>query len=193
MPAAMSMAELARRNAGGAGNSMAVVGTPGQPVPPPSSEYRTINGGRIFQAQVPANWTPIAASNAIRVVPENGYGQMNGQTVFTHGIEFGIAQAATRDLREATITWLKAVARNNPDLRMAGEQQPLRMSQRTAIATPLVNPSPLGGNEVIAVYTTFLADGTLFYYLTIVPEKDAAALHETFRRIGESVRLTDAR
>ena len=47
----------------------------------------------------------------------------------------------------------------------------MRISQRSAIATPLVNPSPLGGQERIGVYTTFLADGTLFYYLTIVPEK----------------------
>ena len=68
------------------------------------------------------------------------------------------------------------------------------MSERTALATPLVNPSPLGGRERIAVYTTFLADGaTLFYYLTIVQEKDADAYKEVFRRIGESIRLTDAR
>jgi hypothetical protein len=29
--------------------------------------------------------------------------------------------------------------------------------------------------------------------MTIVPEKDAAAFQEAFRRIGESIRLTDAR
>ena len=45
----------------------------------------------------------------------------------------------------------------------------------------------------MGVYTTFLADGTLFYYLTIVPEKDAANFQEAFRRIGESIRLTDVR
>jgi len=111
----------------------------------------------------------------------------------TQAIEFGIAQAATRDLRDATMTWLKAVAQNNPALKLAGEQQPLKISQRTAIATPLANASPLGGQELIGVYTTFLADGTLFYYLTVVPQKDAAGFQETFRRIGESIRLTDAR
>ena len=69
----------------------------------------------------------------------------------------------------------------------------MRISQRSAIGTPLVNPSPLGGQERIGVYTTFLADGTLFYYLTIVPENDAAGFQEAFRRIGQSIRLTDAR
>jgi len=147
----------------------------------------------VFQASVPAEWTDLPAKAAIKVVPQNGYGQHNGQTVFTHGIEFGIAKANSRDLVEATKAWLNAVAQANPDLRLAGQQQQIRISQRTAIATPLVNPGPLGGQELIGVYTTFLVDGTLFYYLTIVPEKDAVAFQETFRKIGESIRLTDAR
>ena len=50
---------------------------------------------------------------------------------------------------------------------------------RSAIGTPLVNPSPLGGEERIALYTTFLTDGTIFYYLTIVPDKEAGAFQET--------------
>jgi hypothetical protein len=193
MPAALTMAELAKRKTEGAGNPVQSVGTPGQPVPRPSAEFRGVNGGKVFQAQVPSNWTPINTSNAIRIVPENGFGQLNGQTVFSHGIEFGIAQAGTRDLREATNTWLKAVAQNNPEMKLAGEQQQLKMSQRTAIGTLLANPSPLGGQELIGLYTTFLADGTLFYYLTVVPEKDASNFQDTFKRIGESIRLTDAR
>jgi hypothetical protein len=193
LPAPLTMAELAKRKTEPAGNGAQSVGTPGQPVPRPSAEYKSVNGGKVFQAAVPTNWTSMSTSNAIRIVPENGYGQMNGETVFSHGIEFGIAQAGTRDLREATITWLKAVAQNNPELKLAGEQQALRISQRSAIGTPLVNPSPLGGVERIGLYTTFLADGTLFYYLTIVPEKDAANFQEAFRKIGESIKLTDAR
>jgi hypothetical protein len=66
-------------------------------------------------------------------------------------------------------------------------------SQRSAMATPLVNPSPLGGQEHIVIHTTFLADGSLFSYLTIVPDKEAEMFQETFRRIGESIRLTDGR
>ena len=72
-------------------------------------------------------------------------------------------------------------------------QQAIRISQRSALATMLTNPSPLGGQERIGVYTTFLTDGTLFYYLTVVQEKDAEAFQEAFRRVGESIRLTEAR
>ena len=178
---------------GGSGDVPQSVGTPGQPVPPPATQFKNIGGGKVFQASVPSNWTSLSSSSSIKAVPQNGYGQLNGQTVFSHGVEFGVTKAATRDLREATNAWLKAVAQDNPELRQAGEQQAVRISQRSAISTPLVNPSPLGGRERIGVYTTFLADGTLFYYLTVVPETDAAAFQEAFQRVAESIRLTDMR
>ena len=193
LPPAKSMGELARAKSGGGEEAPASVGTPGQPVPRPSTQYRDIAGGKVFQASVPSNWTPLASKSAIKVVPENGYGQLSGQAVFSHGVEFGVAKAGSRDLAEATKVWVQAVAQNNPELRAAGQQQAIRISQRSAIATPLSNPSPLGGQERIVVHTTFLADGTLFYFLTLVPETDAESFQEAFRRIGESIRLTETR
>jgi hypothetical protein len=41
------------------------------------------------------------------------------------------------------------------------------------------------------VYTTFLADGNLFYYLTVVQANDEQTFQDAFRRIGESIRLSD--
>jgi Zn-dependent protease with chaperone function len=193
LPPARSMGDLARAGNASGGDAPPSVGTPGQPVPPPSAQYKNISGGKVFQAAVPTNWTSLASTSAIRAVPQNGFGQVNGQTVFSHGVEFGIAKAATRDLQEATNEWLNGVAKGNPDLRLAGEQRGMRIAQRTALSTPLVNPSPLGGRERIGLYTTFLADGTLFYYLTIVPENEAESFEDTFQRIAESIRLTETR
>ena len=193
LPPAKSMGDLARGKDDSTSTAAPSVGTPGQPVPRPSAQYKDINGGKVFQASVPSDWTALASKTAIKVVPQNGYGQLNGQTIFSHGIEFGITQAGSRNLQDATNTWLKAVAEDNPRLRLAGSQQATRISQRSAIVTPLSNPSPLGGQELIGVYTTFLADGSLFYYLTIVQEKDAAAFQNAFQRVGESIRLIEAR
>jgi Zn-dependent protease with chaperone function len=192
---AVSMAELAKARQRPTGQAAAAqpTGIPGQPVPAPSSEFKTINGGKVFQVAVPGNWSPLSSNNSIKVVPENGYGELNGQTVFTHGMEFGVARSNTRDLREATAVWLNAVAQNNPDLRLAGKQETGQISQRTAIATPLSNPSPLGGQERIVAYTTFLADGTLFYILTLVPEAEAATYHPIFQKVVSSLRLTEVR
>jgi Zn-dependent protease with chaperone function len=195
LPPAKSMAEVEGGGGGGGDETAAVeaVGTPGQPIPAPSAQYRTLAGGNVFQASVPENWTNLNSKTSIKVVPQNGYGQLNGQTVFSHGVEFGVVQAQSRDLREATSAWLKAVAQSNPELRLNGQQQTMQIAQRSALGTPLVNPSPLGGQERIGLYTMFLSDGNLFYYLTVVQEKDAQAFQETFRRIGSSIQLTDRR
>ena len=188
LPPARSMSEPNR----GAESAPKSVGTVGQPVPSPSSQFREIQGGKVFVASVPSNWTTLPSNSAIKVVPQNGYGELNGQAAFTHGVEFGVVKASTRDLREATNTWLKAVAQANPELRLAGEQQQMQISRRGALGTPLVNPSPLGGVERLGLYTTFLVDGTLFYFLTVVPEKEAATFAETFQKIGQSIKLNDA-
>jgi Zn-dependent protease with chaperone function len=193
MPPAKSMAEVERGKgrAGGGQQETQSVGTPGQPVPAPASQYRTMSGGRIFQADVPSNWTSVSSNSSIKVVPQNGYGPLNGEVVFSHGVEFGVVKAQSRSLQEATNAWLSAIGQSNPDLRAAGPQQAIRLSQRSGLATPLVNASALGGQERVGVYTAFLADGSLFYYLTIVPERDAPAYQEAFRRIGQSLRLTE--
>jgi hypothetical protein len=192
---AKGMQELAKRgNAVAAdGTGPVSVGTPGQPVPAPAAQYRNVSAGGIFQASVPTNWTQLASKQSVRYVPENGYGQINGQVAFTHGIEFGVARASSRNLQEATQAWLNAVAQGNPELRAAGQAQMTKISDRTAIAIPLSNPSPLGGREMIGVYTVFLADGNLFYYLTIVPEAESQAYGEVFQRIGQSLKLIDVR
>jgi hypothetical protein len=196
LPPPKPMSDKAPANAHAAADESApprAVGTPGLALSAPSGQYRDISGGKVFRASVPSNWADLPSNSSIKVVPQNGYGDLKGQTVFTCGVEFGIVKAATRDLQEATKTWLQGIAQSNPELRLAGEQQSVRMSQRSALATPLVNPSPLGGRELIGLYTTFLADGTMFYYITMVPEKDADTFRETFRHIGESIRLTEVR
>ena len=195
LPPAKSMAEL-ERNAptNTESGETPSAGRIGEPVPPPSTQYRTAQGGKLFDVEVPSNWQAISSNNAVKYVPQNGYGQSsNGQTVFTHGVELGVARASSRDLTEATQTLLSAFAQSNPDLRRSGDAREIRMSQRSALAVPLVNRSVLGGNELIGVYTTFLTDGNLFYYATIVPDREADQYRQVFDRIGRSIKLKDAR
>ena len=193
LPPAKSMADLAKAGGGGGnrGEDTVSVGTVGEPVPPPSGQYRQVRGGRLFEANVPANWTPVASNNSVKYVPENGYGELRGETVLTHGVELGVARASSRDLREATDTLVGAFVQSNPGMRAAGSTQTVRISGRTALGTPLIGRSALGGEERVGVYTTFLADGNLFYYVTVVPEREADRYGSTFDRIGQSIRLND--
>jgi Zn-dependent protease with chaperone function len=200
-PQAQSMAELAKRSTrdGGNGSStssggvLASTGTPGQPVPLPSNRQRTERGGSIFQVQVPDNWRTLSANSYIRYVPENAYGPMNGQNVLTHGVELGVARAASTDLVAATDAFVASLMRGETTVQRSGDPREVTLAGRQALATPLVNRSPLGGDERLAIYTAQLADGNLFYVLTVVPDRDEAAYAATFENILRSIRLNDRR
>jgi hypothetical protein len=194
LPPAKTMAELEKAGGGGGtrdGEAPASVGTVGEPVPPPARQYRTARGGDLFQVNVPTNWTAVSSNNSVKFVPQNAYGSVRGQTVLTHGIQLGVARASSRDLREATDSLVRSFVQSNPDMRQVGDAVAVRLSNRNAIGTPLVGRSALGGNERVGVYTTLLADGNLFYYLTVVPESDAPTYATVFDRVGQSIRLSD--
>ena len=190
LPPAKSMADLAR-SGGGGGSEPAPTGVIGQPVPAPSTQYRTARGGELFQVNVPSNWQALSSNNSVKFVPQNGYGEIRGERALTHGVELGVARASSRDLREATQTLVEAFVRSNAELQVSGDQRAVRLSNRSAIGTPLVGRSALGGQERVGLYTTLLADGNLFYYITVVPSEDAQIYAQVFDRVGQSIRLND--
>jgi hypothetical protein len=140
---------------------------------------------------VPVNWQSVSSNSAIKFVPENGYGNYNGETVFTHGAELGVTRASSNDLTDATMTLVEAFRRGNPDLRTQGSTRQIRLAGRTGLAVPMVNRSVTGVLEYVGLHTTFLRDGSLFYVATIVPENEASAYQSTFSRVLNSVRLKD--
>ncbi len=194
LPAATSMADVGKGRGGGGGGSgreTASIGTVGQPVPAPSSQYKTARGGQLFQVSVPSNWTGVSDETAVKFVPQNALGAYQGQSVFTHGVELGVARAASRSLDESTDAFVNALLRGNPGMRVSDSQRAVRISQRAGIATALVGRSALNQTERVGVYTTLLANGSLFYYLTVVPDNDAQTYAATFDRVGNSIRLND--
>lgn len=193
LPPARSMGDLAKAGGGGGSGRGEVesVGTIGQPVPSPSAQYKTARGGQLFQVSVPSNWTGISSNNAVKFVPRNALGSYQGQNVFTHGVELGVTRASSRNLEEATDAFINAIMRGNDGMRPAGTRRQVRISQRSGIGTALIGRSALNQTERVGIYTTFLADGSLFYYLTVVPEDDAPIYDDAFDRVGTSIRLND--
>jgi hypothetical protein len=196
LPPARTMAELER--SGGAGNGGERTGTGGgsvgrigEAVPPPARQYRTVQGGQLFQVSVPSNWQAVSSNNAVKYVPMNAYGEHEGQTTLTHGVELGVARAASRDLNQATQSLIEGFVQGNSGMRLAGRQEAFRLSGRNAIVTPLEGRSALGGVERVDVHTTMLANGDLFYVLTVVPEREATTYGPAFDRVVQSVRLND--
>jgi beta-barrel assembly-enhancing protease len=194
LPPARTMAELER--SGGAGNGGGrtgggSVGRIGEAVPPPSRQYRTAQGGQLFTVSVPSNWQAVSSNNAVKFVPQNAYGEYDGQTTLTHGVELGVARATSRDLDQATQSLIEGFVQGNSGMRIAARQEAFRLSGRNAIVTPLEGRSALGGVERVDVLTTMLSNGDLFYVVTVAPEREMNTYGPAFDRVVQSVRLKD--
>jgi beta-barrel assembly-enhancing protease len=175
---------------------------PGQPAPdarnigtrvaPPSSRSKTYTEGNLFRVTVPDNWREIAAASSVKFVPAGAYGQVQGRTVFTHGVEIGFTRNEIHSLQEATEEFIDALGESNPDMRAAGGFQNTKLSGRNGLVTTLSNVSEVTGRgETVTVFTTLLRDGNLFYCIAVAPQDESQVYQRSFQRVVQSIRLTD--
>jgi len=68
------------------------------PAEPPSNRYRTVSLDQRVEVSVPSNWKEFRDGSSITFAPDGAYGNMEGQSVFTHGAIVGVAQASSGDL-----------------------------------------------------------------------------------------------
>jgi hypothetical protein len=176
-------------------------GTSGRNVPaptgrvePPSSSFRTYNEGNLFQVSVPANWQEIQSNSSVTFAPSGAYGQANGQTVFTHGVEFGMGRNETHDLQTATDELIQSLANGNPGLSRASGYQRVNVARRNGLRTVLRNRSEVTGqDEAIQLVTTQMQDGNLFYAIGVAPGSDFPNYQRVFDKIIGSLQLASQR
>jgi hypothetical protein len=157
----------------------------------PSTKYVTYNEGDLFRIGVPSNWREMANENSVTFAPEGGYGGVDGQSVFTHGVQAGILRNETHSLEEATQELVAAFAQSNPRLARAGNTSRGTLGGRTALRTQLANISEATGDrERITLYTTQMSDGTIFYLLGVAPEGEWSAYQPVINRVASSIRFT---
>lgn len=159
----------------------------------PSSRYRTFQGGNLFQLQYPDNWRELGESqSSVWFVPEGAYGQVQGQAVFTHGVNVGLAQAQGNDLRQATDYFINSLAQGNRNLRAQGSYQRGTVDGRTALAINLSNVNEATRrNEILTIYTTLTRNNQLFYVIMVAPQNEYSTFQTAFRNVLRSVRLND--
>jgi hypothetical protein len=184
--------EEAARGASG-GTSRAPSGTSARPtgrVAAPSTRYTTYNEGDVFRIGVPSNWREMASETSVTFAPEGGYGTANGQSVFTHGVQVGVARNETHSLEEATQELVASLAQANPRLARAGNSRRVTIGGRAGLQTTLGNVSEAtGGRERIVLYTTQMRDGTLFYLVGVSPEQEFATYQPVINRVASSIRF----
>ena len=158
----------------------------------PSNRYQNVsifNGG--VQVSVPSNWRQVNDNNSVWFVPEGGYGSMNGQAVYTHGVSFGVAQTNQRNLQSASQELINSLAQGNRNLGSSGGWQRTSMSGRNALYTTLSNVNEATGQrEFIRVITTQLRNGQLFYMIAVAPQNERN-FERAFDTVLRSTRIND--
>jgi Zn-dependent protease with chaperone function len=157
----------------------------------PATSYRQFNDN-LFRVDIPDNWRDLNSQNSIWFAPEGAYGELQGQTVFTHGVNFGTAQTRSRNLQQATNEFIQGLAQGNNALRQRSAPQRGTLAQRSALYSSFSNVSEgTGRPEIVEVYTTLLRNGELFYLITVVPQNEATRYQQAFQRIARSLQIRD--
>jgi hypothetical protein len=171
-------------------------GEPGESRPPtgqvaaPSSRYTQYTEGDVFRVSVPSNWRELPGGSAVTFAPDGAYGALNGQSVFTHGVEIGLARNESNTLQGATDALIESLVRGNPQLRRRGGYQRTSIGGRTGLQTTLSNVSELTRQaETIRLVTALLDNGTLLYAVAVAPEREYPAYQAHFQRVVGSIRL----
>jgi beta-barrel assembly-enhancing protease len=158
----------------------------------PSTRYQNysiFNGG--VQVSVPDNWRQVSSGDSVWFAPEGGYGQYNGQPVFTHGVSLGAAQTNSNNLQSATQELVNSLAQGNQGLRTNSGYQRTTLSGRTALITSLSNVNEATGQrENVRLVTTQLRNGQLFYMVAVSPQNDRS-FDSAFQGVFNSVRIND--
>jgi len=158
----------------------------------PSSRFRTYNALGVVRLSVPDNWREMSEQDSVWYAPTGGYGSANGQSVFTHGVNIGLAQTNSRNLQQATNDFLNTLQQGSGNLRSRSGYQRTDVAGRNGLSISLSNTNEATGQpEIVSVVTTQLRNGELLYIISVAPENDYNTYQATFQTVLRSVQLND--
>ncbi|HMJ25080.1 MAG TPA: M48 family metalloprotease, partial [Pyrinomonadaceae bacterium] len=158
----------------------------------PSARFRNYNALGVARISVPDNWQEVSEQGSVWFAPNGGYGSNNGQAVFTHGTNVGIAQTNSRNLQQATNDFLNTLQQGSGNLRARGGYQRTSVAGRNGLSISLGNTNEATGQpEIVDLVTVLLRNGQLLYIISVAPERDYNNYQSTFQNILRSVQLND--
>lgn len=156
----------------------------------PSSRYRTYSNGNLYRISVPDNWREVGSGNDTTFAPEGAYGDYRGQFVFTHGVQIGVSNTGSRNLRQGTDELINSLAQGNPNLRQTGTYRREYIGGRDGLSITLANVSEATGrSEVIRIFTTTLRSGEILYVVTVAPQDEYNLYEPTFQNIVRTIEI----
>ena len=162
-------------------------GLPSGRVEAPSASFQTYTEGNMFRISVPSNWRELPGGSAVTFAPEGAYGDANGQSMFTHGVEVGAARNESHDLQTATQRADRVAGPGNPGLSRPSRFDRVKVGGRQGLRAVMTNTSSSGEPENIVIFTSQLRDGSLFYAVAVAPRHDF--LRPISRRVFDKVRF----
>jgi Zn-dependent protease with chaperone function len=162
-----------------------------QQVQYPSSRFRNYSGN-YYRISVPDNWRELPSNDGVTFAPEGAYSQVQGQFVFSHGIQVGAVRAQSNSLRAATDELIRSLSQGNQNLRRNGGYERESLGRRDGLAVSLTNMSELTGrSEIVTLYTTMLRSGDLFYLIAVVPQDESQDYQRTFIAVLGTLSVND--
>ncbi|HWV95385.1 MAG TPA: hypothetical protein VNZ24_13745, partial [Vicinamibacterales bacterium] len=125
--------------------------------------------------------------------PEGGYRESDGKLEgVTHGFQVGVTARGSGNLQQDTDQIVSAFAQSNPQLRRQEGYSRETIGGRNGVRTTLSNQSDITGQpEVISLATTQLNDGRVLFLVGVAPQRDAGTYNDVFRRVRQSLQLSD--
>jgi beta-barrel assembly-enhancing protease len=158
----------------------------------PSSRNKTYSEFGFLRLSVPDNWREQKEDNSVWFVPEGASGEIKGQPVFTHGINFSVSPGQGQELETATNEAVRGLLQNNPNMRQLDRYNHATVNGRPWVSTRFSNRNEATGRtETVAFFATKLRNGNILYISTVVPEGDPGEFQSAFTRIMNSVQLSD--
>ncbi|HEV3217644.1 MAG TPA: M48 family metallopeptidase [Vicinamibacterales bacterium] len=162
-------------------------------VDPPSTRVQTFDESGFFRIDVPANWQELRDTTVVTFAPNGGYGNYNGQNMFTHGLEVGLVSNDSHNLQTGTDGLIAMLGQNNPHLRGRGTYDSISIDGRPGLRTVLNNVSDVTRRaEQIELFTTQMNDGSLFYVIGVAPSVEFTTYQRAFDDAVRSIQLNDS-
>ena len=159
----------------------------------PSSRYQNYSLFGVLRVSNPDSWRQLADNNnSVWFAPEGAYGQVRGQSVFTHGINFSIAPGQGQTLDAATDEAVANLLQSNPNLQRLDRYNRTTVNGRNWITTRFSNRNEATGrSESIAFFATQLRNGNVLFISTVAPQNEVGEFQSAFDRIINSIQLND--
>jgi Zn-dependent protease with chaperone function len=142
---------------------------------------------RTVRFRHPSDWKRYGEADAVWLIPDGG--------AVNQSVAYGL-HASLFEPREdrygqitldaATDQLIEQLRRGNPNMRVSGRSQRVRVGGQRGFSTILTNDSPVGGRETDWLITVLRPEG-LVYFVFVAPENDFQRFERSFEQVLQSV------